>query len=367
MRFDRLEISYFRNLSNVVVELGSGVNFFYGDNGAGKTALLEAVHLLCRGRSFRTQRARSLIQTQADMLAVRALAVDELRGPVTLAMSKDRQAHTELKVDGERERRLSEAARLTPLQVMLPDISELVFGQPGVRRHWLDWGTFHVKPEYLVALREYLRVLKQRNAVLKDAHRPDAELRPWTEKLIAAALAVTDLREGYLKALEPHFQAAMVALAPELAIALEFQRGWPNADSTGTDSLEKLLGDSAEREVKLGATQWGPHRADVELRVDAVKASTLLSRGQGKMVASALKISQAALLATQTQRSTVFLIDDVGAELDAGHNARFFELLKDLDCQILANSTQAPADDLAEAANTLRVFHVERGSVVAVR
>lgn len=362
MRFDRLEISYFRNLSNVVVELGSGVNFFYGANGAGKTALLEAVHLLCRGRSFRTQRARSLIQMEADRLAVRLRAVDELRGPVTLAMTKDRQARTELKVDGERERRLSEAARLTPLQVMLPDISELVFGQPGVRRHWLDWGTFHVKPEYLVTLRDYLRVLKQRNAVLKDAHRTAAELRPWTEKLIAAALAVTALRGDYLTALEPHFQSAMTALAPELAIDLDFQQGWSKEDS-----LEKLLGDSAEREVKLGATQWGPHRADVELRVGAVKASALLSRGQGKMVASALKISQAALLATQTQRSTVFLIDDVGAELDAGHNVRFFELLKDLDCQILANSTHAPAAHLAEVANTLNVFHVERGSVVAVR
>ncbi len=361
MRFERLEISCFRNLSNVVVELGAGVNFFYGDNGAGKTALLEAVHLLCRGRSFRTQRARSLIQTQADRLVVRVLAVDELRGPVTLAMSKDRQAHTELKVDGERERRLSEAARLTPLQVMLPDISQLVFGQPGGRRRWLDWGTFHVKPEYLVRLREYLRVLKQRNAVLKDPQASAAALRPWTEKLITAALAVTTLRVEYLTALEPHFQAAMAALAPELAIELDFQQGWPKADS-----LEKLLGDSVAREVKLGTTQWGPHRADVELRVGAVKASTLLSRGQGKMVASALKISQAALLAIQTQRSTVFLIDDVGAELDVGHNARFFELLKELDCQILANSTHAPGDDLAGVVNTLNVFHVERGSVAAV-
>ena len=357
MRFDRLEISYFRNLSSVTAELGPGLNYFFGANGAGKTALLEAAHLLCRGRSFRTQRARNLIQHDADMLVVRALVVDELRGSLTLAMSKDRQARTELKVDGERERRLSEVARLTPLQVMLPDIAELVFGQPGLRRHWLDWGTFHVKPEYLVTLREYLRVLRQRNAALKSG----SPLQPWTEELLLAAHSVTELRREYLTVLTPFFQQSIAALAPELNVTLDFHQGWPRLES-----LEKLLGDSAEREVKLGATQWGPHRADVELRVGTSKASMLLSRGQGKMVASALKISQAAMLATKTQRSSVFLIDDVGAELDAGHSGRFFALLQDLGCQILATSTQPPTAELARVATTLNRFHVERGEVAVV-
>jgi DNA replication and repair protein RecF len=357
LRFERLEISYFRNLSNVVVELGPGLNYFFGDNGAGKTAMLEATHLLCRSRSFRTKSARSLIQRDADMLVVRALAVDELRGPLTLAMSKDRQARTVLKVDGERERRLSEAARLTPLQVMLPDIAELVFGQPGLRRHWLDWGTFHVKPEYLVTLREYLRILRQRNAALKSA----SPLPPWTAKLLVAAEAVTELRRQFLADLAPHFQQAIAALAPELQVSLHFQQGWPQLES-----LQKLLGDSAAREVKLGATQWGPHRADVELRLGATRASTLLSRGQGKMVASALKISQAAMLAQQTQRATVFLIDDVGAELDTGHSGRFFALLQDLGCQILATSTQPPTAELAKVVKKLHRFHVERGEVRVV-
>ena len=357
MRFDRLEISYFRNLSQVTAELGPGLNYFFGDNGAGKTALLEATHLLCRGRSFRTQSARNLIQHDADMLVVRALGVDEMRGSVTLAMSKDRQARTELKVDGMQERRLSEAARLTPLQVMLPDVAELVFGQPGLRRHWLDWGTFHVKPEYLATLREYLRILRQRNTALKSG----SPLGPWTEKLLLAAQSVTELRREYLEALAPHFQQSIAALAPELNVTLDFQQGWPRQES-----LEKLLGDSAEREVKLGATQWGPHRADVDMRVGPSRARMLLSRGQGKMVASALKLSQAAMLATQTRRATVFLIDDVGAELDAVHSGRFFALLQDLGCQILATSTQKPTVELARAAKTLNRFHVERGEVEVV-
>ena len=81
MRFNRLEVSYFRNLSSVAIDLAPGLNTFYGDNGAGKTALLEAVHLLCRGRSFRTQKTQTLIQKDADQLVVRGIIDDEARGP----------------------------------------------------------------------------------------------------------------------------------------------------------------------------------------------------------------------------------------------------------------------------------------------
>lgn len=372
MRFSRLEISYFRNLTSVAVELSPGLNYFHGENGAGKTAVLEAVHLLCRGRSFRTQRARSLIQHDADQLVVRAVIDDEFRGLKTLAIAKDRRSRTELKVDGKPERRLSEVARVTPLQVMLPDIAELVFGGPANRRSWIDWGTFHVKPDYLGILRDYLKAVKQRNVLIRDAA-PSRELQPWTEKLVELAQRVTVARMDYLAELQPHFESALARLAPELAVQAVYYRGW-SLDET----LEKVLGDSLSREVKYGATQWGPHRADVQLRLQGAPASTMLSRGQGKMVASALQIAQAMLLAERDQRRTVFLIDDAGAELDTGHNVRFFELLREVGGQILATTTQEPGSDHSIArlfaqqigetwgddqTPETQVFHVEHGVI----
>jgi len=362
VRFDRLEISYFRNLESVTVDLGPGLNFFYGENGAGKTAVLEAAHLLGRGRSFRTHRARTLIQHDADSLVVRAAISDEHRGALTLAISKDLSGHTELRVNGLAERRLSEAARLIPLQVMLPDISELVFGGPQLRRQWLDWGVFHVKPEYLRSLRDYLRVLKQRNAALKVGDGASSEIHAWTEQLVVAADAVDQQRDAYLDEFKPSFMDSVARLAPELEVQLLYRRGWPDGES-----LDKVLGEWGPREVKSGATQAGPHRADIELRVGSAnassKASAVLSRGQGKAVASALKVSQARYLAESDHRGSVFLIDDAGAELDAGHSSLFFGMLNEMGCQILATSTQRPAGENQFADGRINVFHVEHGTV----
>lgn len=365
MHFDRLEISYFRNLSAVSLELSPGLNFLYGPNGAGKTAVLEAVHLLVRGRSFRTQRSSTLIQHDQEFLTVRGAIKDEHQGSKTLAISKDQRGRTELKVNGIVEHRLSEAAGLVPLQVMLPDLSNLVFGEPHGRRQWLDWGTFHVEPAYLSELRSYLKVLKQRNALLKEiagGAGDQANLTPWTDQLIDAAQRVHEKRTRYLDGLSPVFEELLARLAPELRVQLRYQPGWPI-----DQSLRKVLGDLSTREVKLGYTQMGPHRADVELWVGDAKANTILSRGQGKMVASALKLSQARLLTTLANRTSVFLIDDVGAELDEGHSFQFFELLGEMCCQILATSTlRLPLRETGEgqfAGSGLRVFHVERGGV----
>jgi DNA replication and repair protein RecF len=373
VRLNRLELSYFRNLSSVSIDLAPGLNIFHGDNGAGKTALLEAVHLLCRGRSFRTQKAQSLIQHGAEQLVVRGILEDEMRGTTTLAISKDRQSRTELKVNGRSERRLSEVARMTPLQVMLPDIADLVFGGPANRRSWLDWGTFHVKPEYLGRLRNYLRAVKQRNALMRDGA-PQPELAPWNEEVATLGLAVNEDRKDYLTEFIPQFQKVLAKLAPELVIDVSYHQGWPKEET-----LEKLLGETSLREVKYGSTLWGPHRADVRLRQGGSPVAGVLSRGQGKMVASALQIGQASLLAERDSRSTVFLIDDAGAELDIAHNVRFFGLLERIGGQILATTTRLPDSDDSmvrvldrpgrsgrtepDNAAATQVFHVEHGAV----
>ncbi|NJN51398.1 MAG: DNA replication/repair protein RecF [Gammaproteobacteria bacterium] len=363
MRLARLEITHVRNLKAVAVDLADGLNLFYGANGAGKTSILEAVHLLARGRSFRTHRIGSVITRGEEALWVFAQLEDERRGKTGVGFHKRRDNVAEIRVNGVPERRVSTVAAVLPLQVLLPDGADLVLGHPGERRRFLDWGMFHVEHGSLALLRDYQRALRQRNVILRAARgREDSlgrDIDTWDEGLIALAVRVDEMRRHYVSALTPVFDAQLTALSGDLAVELKYLSGW--ADGV---PYEKSLRDSRARDVKSGSTHPGPHRADLRLRAGGQAAAETLSRGQAKVVASALRLAQAEQIATVAGRSSVFLMDDVGAELDRAHNERFFGVLSRMGCQVLATGT-APLRLEGHFQGRQQMFHVEHGGCSA--
>lgn len=358
MLLDQVEIRHVRNVTEASFSLSPHLNLFVGPNGAGKTALLEALHLLIRGRSFRTRDAASLIQRDAASLSVFAGCSDAVRGRVRIGVSRNRANQTELRLNGEVARQASAVAALLPIQLLLPNLAEMVFGAPQERRQWLDWGTFHVKQGYFDALRGYVRCVRQRNAVLRG--RDQSTLGAWTERMVELGAQVAAARGEYFTAARPVVLAALERLAPDVALTLEYHPGF---HGRSREDLERGVGESTARDVKLGITHVGPHRADVRLGADGRGAAGVLSRGQGKAAASALKIGQAKALLDGLSARSLFLIDDVWAELDHGHSERFFELLSGMGCQILATSTHRPDIATAFGADRVKVFHVKRGDV----
>jgi len=348
MRFQDLYIQRFRNLADVSISLSPGLNLFVGPNGAGKTALLEAVHLLARGRSFRTTKLSQILQHGQTDLLVRANIQDAADTPLFHAGMLKKRGTTELKVDGQKQARLSDLAKRVPLQLMLPGVSDLIFGGPAGRRQFLHWGVFHVKHDYSAAWQGYARALRQRNTLLKAA--PDirsahsADLSVWTDQLVSYAAHVHALQLDYLSAWLPSFQATLQAISVEVELDFEYDAGHADLrNATDYPSvLTKLMSENLPREVKYGTTLVGPHRADLSLLVNGKPAGGVLSRGQGKAVALALLVSQAQHLMEINQQTSAFLIDDVGAELDGVHNRRFYTLLNQMGCQILATCTDLP-------------------------
>ncbi len=342
----------------------SGINYLYGPNGAGKTAVLEGIHLLARGRSFRSGQVGELVRAGEDHLTVRAMIQDEHRGDQRVAALRGRNGRGELRINGEPGRRMSQAAVMMPIQVLGPLLSDLVFGGPAARRQWLDWGVFHVEPSYLGTLRSYLQAVRQRNAALKGSGRQGESagaIDAFSDSVATLGEAVTEARLAYVSDLVVTIAETLAQLSPGMSVEVAYRRGWPE-----DENLLKTLGHWRRREVKLGATQYGPHRADLELRVAGHTASGLVSRGQGKVLASAMMLAQAELLRRRGRRSSVFLIDDVGAELDSEHTGRFFRALEALGSQIFATSNESP-DWIRDVSGTeTRVFHVEHGSVTAV-
>jgi DNA replication and repair protein RecF len=243
-------------------------------------------------------------------------------------------------------------------------MTDLVFGGPAGRREWLDWGVFHVKHDYLAVSRRYAAALRQRNAGLK-AHAlgrmPLGELEPWTREVAALGSLVDEARREHFDDMTSRVSAALTELSSDSAVELAYRRGWPDGQP-----LENVLGESTAREVKSGATLAGPHRADIELRSAGQPCATTLSRGQAKVLASALMLAQADAVRGNGERAGLFLIDDIGAELDSSHRQRLFRALVRRGSQVLATSVERPERNVLAHCGTYRLFHVEHGTVTPV-
>ena len=373
MIVERLRLANVRNIESATLELGQGVNLLVGANGAGKTAVLEAVHLLLRRRSFRTVRTREVIRHGAPHMGVSLDGEDAARGELRVSTVHDPSGKVELRRNGERVRQASAVAALLPVQLMLPDLPDLVFGGPAGRRQWLDWGAFHVKQSYADVQRDYNRALRQRNAALRGmaGQGPgDGALHAWTDQVAELGEGLSEARQEYLTEVTAPVAECLHRLAPELQVSFGLQRGWSG------ESLVSDLAAGLARDVKSGVTRVGPHRADVQVLFEGQAAASVLSRGQGKVLASALRIGQAldlgrrdgsedddAAQQTQAGRQTLFLVDDMGAELDEVHGQRFFDLLRDIGCQILATTVRPDSwfPGVTEGAATM--FHVEQGRI----
>ncbi len=351
MIIDRLEITNVRNIGSTRIELNDRVNLLIGPNGAGKTSALESIHLLIRGRSFRTSRVEAVIRNGEDAMTIGGGLRDDNQGSTWLGYSRSRGGRVEVRRDGRPVRQISSIAALLPVQLFLPDLPELVFGPPSGRRQWLDWGAFHVKPDYFGTLRGYLRALRSRNSLLRgnDLRTLDA----WTSQVAELGESVAAVRRKYFDRVKNDIQTCLSAMSPGLEVELGYVEGWRGGN------LAESLGQNVDRDVKLGATQTGPHRADVAIRCGEEAASTVLSRGQGKAVATAMRIGQARDLASGGGRS-LFLIDDLGAELDEGHSERLYALLEDMECQIVATTTHGEAG--AGLPGPGATFHVKQGN-----
>ena len=354
MVVERLDVENVRNIEAAHLDFDPGVNLLVGPNGAGKTAALEALHLVFRGRSFRTTRTERLVRHGQERLAVGAGCQDPAQGRVRVAYVRER-GKVELARDGQAVRQSSLIATVQPVQLLLPDVSELVFGSPATRRQWLDWGTFHVKHDHAATLRDYLRTLRHRNALLRSDDRQT--LLVWTEQVAELGERVAENRDRYFETVRPEIEQCLSALHAE-AVEIDHYRGWRG------ENLLETLGDQLDRDVKSGLTNAGPHRADVGIHCEQDDASQVLSRGQGKIVASALRVAQAKHLASSGKRS-LFLIDDVGAELDQVHNERLAAVLDDMGCQIVATSAHVDAGDALRGRRGGRLFHVKQGRLTA--
>ena len=358
MRVTRMRIRDLRRLREVEFVPGPGLNLLVGENGAGKTSVLEALHLMAYGRSFRGRVRDGLVRTGAAALEIYLewhQASDSRDRRVGL---RHAGPSWEGRLDGQAVTQLGDLCAALAVVTFEPGSHALVGGSGEPRRRFMDWGLFHVEQEFLPLWRRYARALRQRNALLKSGA-PGEELDVWDQELVAAGEPLTGFRQAYLGILEEALAATAMRIAPSLGTAnLRFQPGWRREAMPLADAL--LL--ARDRDRALGHTTTGPHRADWRVEFAAMPGAEALSRGQAKLAALSCLLAQAQDLAGRMGDWPVVALDDLASELDAGHRRRVLETLGESGAQVFVTGTDAPA--LATGAGRkVDVFHVEQGVV----
>lgn len=345
----RFKVSNFRCLESADLELSPEFNLIYGANASGKTSLLEALAYLGRGKSFRGASTSNLIRHGASEFVLFGETHTEVRSQrLGVRNSKD---GLEVRVDGSGDGGVAALADALPLQVIDPEVHNLVAGGPELRRRFLDWVAFHVEHDHLETWRRFRRALKQRNAALKAKAAP-ASIRSWNAEFVELSQALDASRRRALDiALGSLAEYGLRLLGTELGF--EYQQGW-----TKDKELDRSLEEGLERDLQLGSTQQGPHRADLRIRYDERQARKLVSRGQQKLLASAMILAATDTAQTALERPLLLLLDDPAAELDAESLSRLLEAVLGLGCQVVATSLERGA--LSTPAGSA-VFHVEHG------
>ncbi len=367
MRVTRLEIRQLRRFDEVQLMPGPGLNLIIGDNGAGKTSLLEALHLMAYGRSFRGRVRDGLIRTGATALEVFVEwqeTADSLQAPVNASERKRKAGlrHTGQdwtgRLDGHPVQQLGSLCAALAVVSFEPGSHALINGGGEGRRRYLDWGLFHVEQDFLPLWRRYARALKQRNALLKT-RRAAGQLDAWEQELALAGEPLGRHRQQYLEALQCRFAPLLSELAPSLGAArLEYLPGWRNEEVPLADAL--LL--ARDRDLQSGFTSVGPHRADWRIHFSALPGREALSRGQAKLTALSAILAQAEHHAAVRGDWPVIALDDLASELDRAHQRRLLDRLLASGAQVFITGTELPST-LAYMVGATHWFHVEHGEV----
>ncbi len=344
-----LQIEDFRNLESIDINPHKSLNLFSGENGAGKTSILESLVVLAKGRSFRTPQAAELVRVGQTCFRVVAQLRDETGTKQRLGLERNAQGWRARR-NGQDVKQISELAEGLPLVIMEPNSHLLVNGPPEGRRKFLDWGVFHVEPGYLASFRRYTRALKQRNAALRL--RQFVTIEGLDVQLLEAAAHINRARRAYTKSLaEPFARLVSEIGLSATTVGLRYRQGWAG------ESLEKALETSKTRDIERGMTGPGPHRADLGLVIEGISARNQLSRGEQKTLAAALVLAQASCQA-ERGATPLILLDDLASEFDTEHLHAVLKLALAIGGQVWLCGTTCP-----DPAVDHKLFHVEHGKV----
>lgn len=349
------ELKDFRNYERTSVELGPGVTVVHGDNGAGKTNLLEAIYFGLTARSCRTRNEREMVRHAAPATHVKITATDE-DGPHVFEVGFAPGEQKRVWVDGASPDRASAATRRPLVSVFAPDRLDLVKGAPALRRSHLDALITAVWPSRSPTRASYSAALGQRNALIARIRAGSARsdlLDPWDAELARHGIALMGDRLAVVDDLAEHFARRAVEFGLPEACAVEYR---PRSRAESISDLQGELTERREQDLRRGFSSHGPHRDDLALIHGGRQLRAYGSQGQQRAGLLALLFAERDLL-LDTARPPLMLLDDVLSELDRARRARLLAAITEAG-QTIITATEPP---LAAAGSAPAMIAIASG------
>ena len=355
MTLVKLDIHAVRNIQQETIIPDPTINLFYGENGSGKSAIIEAIFILGRAKSFRSATIRPVINFIHDKLTVSAQIVQHTDPIIQIGIQLDYKNFI-CRINQKTTQKRSDLAYALPLQIIHPKSYELLDAGPQQRREFLDWGVFNYNKAFLPAWRNFKKALIQRNVLLKSKQLQ--HINVWDKELVYYGTIVNSLRQNYLLKFTPVFIDIVKQFFNFTDIDITLSSGWDTSLQ-----FQQILINDLSKDLNYGFTHSGPHRGDFNLLISNRVARNFVSRGQLKLLVLSLKLAQMRLLFNESNISGCFLIDDFAAELDVYNRAKLLQYLSTMGCQVFITATEISQFGDLTNIEKYKMFHVEHGKI----
>ncbi len=353
-----IKINNLRNLKNLSLKFDKKVSLFFGENGSGKTSILESIFFFNVARSFRSNKLSTVITHQQEKLNLFAKFSSDQQEPFSVGIEKGTEGPTKIACSAEKIKTLAELGSLIPMQILSAESFKLLNSGSKERISLLDWGVFHVEHEFINAWKKYKAALRQRNNLLKNrVNLSLRQLSSWDKELAYYGEIVSSLRKKYAETLIVELKKLLSQHEILAKLTVEFFPGWDP-----TLSLAQALSQAREKDFALGYTSCGPQRADLRFLWEQESAGNQLSRGQQKRLICLLFLAQISLLDEQKKKNLIFLIDDLAAELDTAGRKLLLDSLLPKVAQLIITGVEAEPV-LEVLGEQVTLFQVKHGHI----
>ena len=343
MIIKRFKAENFRNIGRCDIEFSPGVNLLYGKNAQGKTNAIEGIYIFSRGKSFRAREDSELVKFGTDGFRI-SVEYEDSTGDGTLEYAlfgKERLR----KKNGYKISKITEMIGSLKCVLFYPDDLGLVKGGPEERRSFLNVAASACYPSYMKYYSDYKKALENRNCILKMIQKglyiDRFELDSWSASMAEYASHIYLFRQDYIKRLERYTKSIMLDISggkEELYISLDSDIEECSDRESVRAQYEKVFSESLDREIAAGVSLYGPHRDDIEIKINGQSARSFASQGQQRSIVLSLKLAEGEVIKETTGEYPVFLFDDVLSELDEGR--REYVLSGKNDRQIIITSCE---------------------------